>query len=90
MILTQGANGILKPIARLLGLLMNGIYVFMDNFLNIQNIALAIIIFTVVIYLFMLPLTYQQQKFSKMSQIMNPEIQKIQKKYKNRKDSASV
>lgn len=90
MILTQGANGILKPIARLLGLLMNGIYVFLDNFLNIQNIALAIIIFTVVIYLFMLPLTYQQQKFSKMSQIMNPEIQKIQKKYKNRKDSASV
>ena len=90
MILTQGANGILKPIARLLGLLMNGIYVFLDNFLNIQNIALTIIIFTVVIYLFMLPLTYQQQKFSKMSQIMNPEIQKIQKKYKNRKDSASV
>lgn len=90
LILTQGANGILRPIARLLGFLMNGIYVFMDNFLNIQNIALTIIIFTVVIYLFMLPLTYQQQKFSKMSQIMNPEIQKIQKKYKNRRDSASV
>ena len=64
---------------------MNGIYVFLDNFLNIQNIALTIIIFTVVIYLFMLPLTYQQQKFSKMSQIMNPEIQKIQKKYKKQK-----
>ncbi len=90
LILTQGASGILRPIARLLGLLMNGIYMFLENFLNIQNIALTIIIFTVVIYLFMLPLTYQQQKFSKMSQIMNPEIQKIQKKYKNRKDSASV
>ena len=90
MILTQGANGILKPIARLLGLLMNGIYVFLDNFLNIQNIALTIIIFTVVIYLFMLPLTYQQQKFSRCHRFMNPEIQKIQKKYKNRKDSASV
>ena len=90
LILTQGANGILRPIAKLLGLLMNGIYVFMDNFLNIQNIALTIIIFTVVVYLFMLPLTYQQQKFSKMTQIMNPEIQKIQKKYKNRRDSQSV
>ena len=90
LILTQNANGILRPIARLLGALMNGIYVFMDNFLNVQNIALTIIIFTLVIYLFMLPLTYQQQKFSKMSQIMNPEIQKIQKKYKNRRDSASV
>ena len=85
MILTQGANGILKPIARLLGLLMNGIYVFLDNFLNIQNIALTIIIFTVVIYLFMLPLTYQQQKFSKMSQIMNPEIRRFRKSIKTEK-----
>lgn len=90
LILSQNANGILKPIAKLMGLLMNGIYVLMDNFLNIQNIALTIIIFTVVVYLFMLPLTYQQQKFSKMSQIMNPEIQKIQKKYKNRRDTESV
>lgn len=89
-LLTQNTNKILGPIAKLLGLLMNGIYVLLDNFLNIQNIALTIIIFTLVIYLCMLPLTYQQQKFSKMSQIMNPEIQAVQKKYKNRKDSASV
>ena len=90
MILTQGANGILKPIARLLGLLMNGIYVFLDNFLNIQNIALTIIIFTVVIYLFMLPLTYQQQKFSKMNTVMQPELQAIQKKYKGKSDQESM
>ena len=90
LLLTQNANGILKPIAKLLGYLMNGIYVFLDDFLNVQNIALTIIIFTLLVYLCMLPLTYQQQKFSKMSQIMNPEIQKIQKKYKNRKDSASI
>lgn len=89
-LLTQNTNKILGPIAKLLGLLMNGIYVLMDNLFNIQNIALTIIIFTLVIYLCMLPLTYQQQKFSKMSQIMNPEIQAVQKKYKNRKDSASV
>lgn len=89
-LLTQNTNKIMGPIAKVLGLLMNGIYVLLDNFLNIQNIALTIIIFTLVIYLCMLPLTYQQQKFSKMSQIMNPEIQAVQKKYKNRRDSASV
>lgn len=89
-LLTQNTNKIMGPIAKLLGLLMNGIYNLLDNFLNVQNIALTIIIFTLVIYLCMLPLTYQQQKFSKMSQIMNPEIQAVQKKYKNRKDSASV
>lgn len=88
--LTQNTGKILGPIAKLLGYLMNGIYVFMDNFLNIQNVGLTIIVFTVVIYLCLLPLTYKQQKFSKMSQIMNPEIQAVQKKYKNRKDQASV
>lgn len=89
-LLTQNTNAIFGPIARVLGMIMNGIYVIMDDFLNIQNIALTIIIFTIIIYLCLLPLTYQQQKFTKMSQIMNPEIQAIQKKYRNRKDSASM
>ncbi len=89
-LLTQNSGKILGPIAKVLGYLMNAIYVFMDKFLNIQNVGLTIIVFTIVIYLCLLPLTYKQQKFSKMSQIMNPEIQAIQKKYKNRRDQASV
>lgn len=89
-LLTQNTNVIFRPIAKGLGLIMNGIYVFLDDFLNIQNIALTIIIFTVIIYLCLIPLTYQQQKFTKMSQIMNPEIQAVQKKYRNKKDSASM
>ena len=35
-------------------------------------------------------MTIKQQKFSRMSAVMNPEIQKIQKKYKNKKDQASM
>ena len=89
-VLTQNSGKLLGPIAKALGFLMNAIYNFMDSFLNIQNVALTIIVFTIVIYLCLLPLTYKQQKFSKMSQIMNPEIQAIQKKYKNRRDQASV
>ncbi len=92
-VLTQSNSGmfrVLGPIAKALGYLMNGIYVLLNNAFNIQNIALTIIIFTIVVYLCLLPLTYQQQKFSKMSQIMNPEIQAVQKKYKNRRDSVSV
>lgn len=89
-LLTQNTNAIFGPIARGLGQIMNGIYVILDDVFNIQNIALTIIIFTVIIYLCLLPLTYQQQKFTKMSQIMNPEIQAIQKKYRSRKDSASM
>lgn len=89
-LLTQNSNAILGPIAKGLGYIMNGIYVILDDVFNIQNIALTIIIFTVVVYLIMMPLTYQQQKFSKMSQVMNPEIQAIQKKYKGKKDNASM
>ena len=38
----------------------------------------------------MLPLTIKQQKFSKLSAKMNPEIQAIQKKYNGKKDNDSV
>ena len=38
----------------------------------------------------MIPLTIKQQKFSKMSAVMQPEIQKIQKKYEGKKDQASM
>lgn len=88
IILTMNA-GILKPIAIALGQLMNGIYVLLSK-AGITNVALTIIIFTIVIYMILLPLTYQQQKFSRMTMIMNPEIQKIQKKYQGKRDQASV
>lgn len=38
----------------------------------------------------MLPLTIKQQKFTKLSSKMNPELQKIQAKYKGKKDEASL
>ena len=46
--------------------------------------------FTLVINVLMIPLTVKQQKFSKMSSLMNPELQKVQKKYQNRKDEKSM
>ena len=38
----------------------------------------------------MMPLTIKQQKFSKLSAKMNPELQAIQAKYKNKKDNDSM
>ena len=81
---------IIKQIAWLLGKLMNGIYNFMDSVFHVQNIGVCIIIFTVIIYTLMIPLTIKQQKWSKMSAVMNPEIQKIQKKYAGKTDQASM
>jgi YidC/Oxa1 family membrane protein insertase len=68
---------------------MNAIFMMLDK-IGIPNIGLAIILFTIVIYLLLMPLTIRQQKFSKLSAKMNPEIQAIQAKYKDKKDNESM
>ena len=90
ILLTAYSGAILGPIAKVLGWVMNGIYMAMYNLFGIEDVALSIILLTAVIYLCLLPLTIKQQKFSKMTQIMQPEIQAIQNKYKNKKDQASM
>ena len=75
--------------ATLLGHVMEWIFNFLD-LIGIPNIGLAIIIFTLVVYMFLLPLTIKQQKFSKLSNKMNPELQAIQKKYQGKKDNESM
>lgn len=87
-VLSQNGGKILGPIAELLGKAMNGIYMLLAK-AGVENVALTIIIFTVCVYMCLLPLTIKQQKFSKMSQVMQPELQAIQKKYKNKRDQES-
>ena len=89
IILTPYDGAILGPIAKVLGYLMEGIFFVLDK-IGIPNVGLSIILFTIVIYLLLMPLTIKQQKFSKLSAKMNPELQAIQAKYKNRKDNDSM
>ena len=89
VLLTQNDGMIIGPIAKLLGYLMEGIFYVLD-LIGIPNIGLAIILFTIIINVLMLPLTIKQQKFSKLNAKMSPELQAIQRKYKDKKDSASV
>ena len=89
ILLTQYDGAFLGPIAKLLGFLMEGIFNFLDT-IGIPNIGVAIILFTLVIYMLLLPLTIKQQKFSKLSAKMNPELQAIQAKYKDRRDQESM
>ena len=89
ILLSQYDGAILGPIARVLGWIMNGIFWVLDK-IGIPNIGLAIILFTIVIYLLLMPLTIRQQKFSKLSAKMNPELQAIQKKYNGKKDNDSM
>ncbi len=88
-ILTQNSTPIIGWCASLLGKGMEWLYVFF-NFIGIENIGLCIIFFTLIIKLLMFPLTIKQQKFSKLSTLMNPELQEIQKKYKGKRDNESM
>jgi YidC/Oxa1 family membrane protein insertase len=89
LFLTQDSRFLLGDIARLLGWIINVIFNFLES-IGIGNVGLAIILFTIIVYMLMIPLTYKQQKFSRMSMRMNPEIQAIQKKYKGKQDQASM
>lgn len=54
-----------------------------------QNIVLAIIAFTVLIRLLTHPLTIQQQRSSKAMQELQPQLKKIQEKYKGDREKLS-
>lgn len=88
-VLLTKSGGPLGPIASFLGFILNGIYEFL-GFFGIQNVAIVIVLFTFIVRGLMIPLTIKQQKFSKLSAKMNPELQKIQAKYKGKKDEASM
>ncbi|HHT97591.1 MAG TPA: YidC/Oxa1 family membrane protein insertase [Clostridiales bacterium] len=83
------STGMLGPIVNLFGYIMNAIFNFFNMF-GIQNIALSIIVFTLITKMIMLPLTIKQQKFTKLQSRMSPEIQAIAAKYKGKKDEISL
>ena len=84
MLLTKSTTFIIGPVATLLGYIMNGIF-WVQSQIGIESIGLCIILFTIVIYMLLMPLTIKQQKFSKLQSKMNPELQAIQKKYKDKR-----
>ena len=88
ILLTKNDTFIIGQVAWLLGKIMEVIFAAIDA-IGIPNIGLTIILFTVIVNFLMLPLTIKQQKFAKLSAKMNPEMQAIQAKYKNKKDQES-
>lgn len=89
MLLTKNSGMILGPIANLLGYIMNAIF-WLQEQIGIANIGLCIILFTIVIYMLLMPMTIKQQKFSKLQNKMQPELQAIQKKYKDKKQDQAA
>jgi len=88
-LLTPNSTPIFKYIVWILGKIMEGLFFVLDK-IGIPNIGIAIILFTIFVNVCLIPLTYKQQKFSKLSLKMNPEIKAIQKKYNGKKDQDSM
>ena len=79
--LTQSNWFLVGPVAKVLGVVMNGIYEFLDMF-GIASIGLAIILFTIIIKALMLPLSIKQQKFTKLNSIYGARnFSRFRKKY---------
>ena len=91
-LLTAADWPIIGQIAWVLGKVMNLIYDTLNNILSSDHglIGWSIVIYTIIVYTLMLPLTIKQQRSSKLMALINPEVQAIQKKYKNKRDQASM
>ncbi len=76
------------PFIWVFGQIMSGIMWLLDQ-VNIYNIALCIVLFTIVTKMLLLPFTIKQQKTARMQAIIQPEIQALQKKYQGKTDSIS-
>lgn len=76
-------------IAKLLGYVMNAIC-WLQGRIGPVNLGLSIILFTVVVYMLLTPLTMKQQKFSKLQGKMAPELQAIQNKYKDKQQDQAA
>ena len=72
VVLTK-VGGILGPFAWIFGLIMNAIYEVLD-LVGIPNVGLTIILFTLIANILMLPLTIKQQRYSRVSSLVTPEI----------------
>ena len=55
----------------------------------IPNYAVTMIVFTVLVRVLLLPLAIKQQKSTAKMSVFQPEMQRIQEKYKNNKDKQS-
>lgn len=75
------------PIAMVFGWIIDIIFNVVNSITVYHSLGLSIILLTIIVRTFMLPLAMKQQKSMAAMQRLNPEVQKIRDKYKGKKDS---
>ena len=89
LLLTQSTTPVIGWVAWVLGKIMGWLFASSEAIFGSANIGVGIIIFTVIVNIIMLPLTIKQQKTQKLTAVIQPEIQAIQKKYSGKNDQQS-
>ena len=89
MILTRNTGVIMGPVTWLLGKIFNAIYILFNG-MGVESIALSIVIFTILTRLILTPFNIKTTRSSKIQQYLQPEFNKINKKYKGKKDNESI
>lgn len=89
MFLTQ-EGGLLGPFAWVFGKLLDLMYNFLADSNGVANLGICIILFTIVVKLLLLPMNIHTSKTSKINNMIQPEIKKIQKKYQGKTDQVSM
>lgn len=69
-------NAIIMPIAKVLGYIFNLLFEAL-SFLHIGNVAVAIVLFTIIVKLCMLPLSIKQQKLTKLNAVMSRKLRQL-------------
>lgn len=90
MLLTERTPGaIVRPIANLLGMIYDLLFNFIYSFIQSGSLGIAIILFTLFVKIILFPLFIKQQKSTYKMQKLQPELNKIKEKYKDKKDQES-
>ena len=72
LLLSKVTTPVFGWIVQLMGWIIDGVYILIDT-IGIPNVGLAIILYTIIVYMLMYPLTKKQQKLSKMMSYIQPE-----------------
>ena len=80
---------IVGPIAKVMGIFYNWLFNIIYGATQTNELGITIIFFTLIVKLILTPLIVKQQKSTFAMQRLQPEMNKIKKKYENKKDAES-
>ena len=89
LLATRNPGFIVGPFAKLLGAICNVLFNFVYSLTPAGSLAITIIVFTFIVRLILMPLMIKQHKSTYMMAKIQPEMTKIQNKYKNKNDTQS-